>query len=59
MSTQDPDVQFGTTGERLKALTLNADARERIASVATRYWELATFAFIVASAAILRFYDLG
>ncbi|MBI2723694.1 MAG: TIGR03663 family protein [Chloroflexi bacterium] len=60
MSTQEPELPYGgTTGERLKAFALSDASRERIAGLAARYWEYATFALILASAAILRFYNLG
>jgi uncharacterized protein (TIGR03663 family) len=60
MSTQEPNVPYGgTTAERLKALTLNADARERIGVLAARWWEPASYALLVIFAAVLRFYNLG
>lgn len=57
MSTQEPT--YGTTGERLKAFALNEDVRDRLTSLAARYWEVATYAFLIVSAGILRFWNLG
>lgn len=59
MSTQDPELPYASTGERLKAMALNAEARDRIAAVSARYWEITAYAFLLASAAVLRFYNLG
>jgi uncharacterized protein (TIGR03663 family) len=59
MSTQEPEVQYGTTGERLRAFALNEQSRERLAGWATRYWEIAAYAVIVLTAGVLRFWSLG
>jgi len=60
MSEQDPQVPYsGTTGERLKAFALSADARDRISTAAARYWELSAYALIAIVAAALRFWRLG
>jgi predicted membrane-bound mannosyltransferase/sugar lactone lactonase YvrE len=60
MSTQEPDLPYGgSTGERLKSFALSEDARERVSLLATRYWEVASYAVLLVSAAILRFYNLG
>lgn len=60
MSAQEPDLPFGgTTGDRLKAMTMNAETRERISVLASRYWEPASYGLLVIFAAILRFYNLG
>ncbi len=60
MSTQETDqTSYGTTAERLKTFAMSEAARERISSVAARYWELSTYAVLIISAAILRFYNLG
>jgi uncharacterized protein (TIGR03663 family) len=59
MSTQDPDVPYESTGERLKAFTVSAEAKDRIAGLAERYWEITAYATIVFFAAILRFWNLG
>jgi predicted membrane-bound mannosyltransferase/streptogramin lyase len=57
---QEPNVPYGgTTGERLKAFAVNEDTRERISVLATRYWEGASYAFLLLSALILRFWNLG
>ena len=57
MSTQEPS--YGTTAERLKALAPNEATRERITALATRYWEIAAYAFIGTIAAVMRFWNLG
>ncbi len=60
MSKQEPNVPYGgTTAERLKALTMNAESRERIGVLAARWWEPASYALLVIVAAVLRFYNLG
>jgi len=59
MNTQDQDVPYESTGERLKAFAVSSETRERIAGLAERYWELSAYAFLVLSAAILRFWNLG
>ncbi|MDP9235998.1 MAG: TIGR03663 family protein [Chloroflexota bacterium] len=60
MSTQEPQIPYGgTTVDRLKAMTVNAETRERISVLASRYWEPATYALLVIFAAVLRFYNLG
>ena len=60
MSAQEPNVPYtGTTGERLKAFALNDETRERLALLASKYWEITAYAVLGLFAAILRFYDLG
>lgn len=60
MTVEDEQPPYGgTTGERLKAFALSDEARERLSALATRYWEITAYAFLVGSAAILRFYNLG
>lgn len=60
MSTQEPNLPYGgTTADRLKALTMNAETRDRIGLLASRYWEPASYALLVIFAAVLRFYNLG
>lgn len=60
MSVQEPNLPYGgTTGERLKQFALNAELRDRISALAARYWEVAAYSFLVAAAAIMRFYNLG
>src|SRR5438874_8851893 len=60
MSTQEPNIPYGgTTGERLRAFSLNDETRERVAVLASRYWEVGAYAIIAACAAILRFWNLG
>ncbi|MDE3096005.1 MAG: TIGR03663 family protein [Chloroflexota bacterium] len=57
MSTQEES--YGTTADRLKALAPNAATREHLTALATRYWEVAAYAIIAGTAAILRFWNLG
>ncbi len=57
MSTQEQP--YGTTADRLKTYALNAEARDRLAALAARYWEIAAYVAIAACAAGLRFWDLG
>jgi uncharacterized protein (TIGR03663 family) len=57
MTTQDP--AFETTAQRVQTLALSQEARDRFAALATRYWEASAYAFILASAVILRFWNLG
>ncbi len=59
MSTQDPELPYGTTGERLRAFAMNDDARERVSAFASKYWEIASYGALVIMAAILRFFNLG
>ena len=60
MSVQEPEIPYGgTTGERLKAFALNAETRERISSVAVRYWEFASYGLLMVIAITLRFWNLG
>ncbi len=60
MSAQEPKVPYtGTTGERLRAFALSDDARDRISTMAARYWELSAYALIGIIAAALRFWRLG
>jgi len=60
MSVQEPNVPYGgSTGERLKSFTVNAQARERLSAYVTQYWEIATYGLIGIIAAVLRFYNLG
>jgi len=60
MGAQEPNIPYGgTTGERLKAFALNEQTRERLSALATRYWEIASYAAIALCAAVLRFYNLG
>ncbi len=60
MSAQEPNVPYtGTTGERLKAFALNDETRDRLALLASKYWEITAYAVLGLFAAILRFYDLG
>ena len=56
MSVEEPNVPYGgTTGERLKAFAGNAQTREQLSVLATRYWEVATYGLIGIIAAVLRF----
>ncbi len=61
MSVQEPNIPYGggTTADRLKTMTMNAETRERISVLASRYWEPASYAVLVIFAAVLRFYNLG
>src|SRR5581483_8127974 len=59
MSTQEPNVPYGTTGERVRALALNAESRERLAALWARYWEVAAYAVLALVAGGLRFWNLG
>lgn len=61
MSAQEPNVPYqgGTTADRLKAFSANADLKETIAAAATKYWEWASYGFLLIAAIILRFYNLG
>ena len=60
MSVEEPNVPYGgTTGERLKAFAVNAQTREQLSVLASRYWEVATYGLIGIIAAVLRFYNLG
>ncbi len=60
MSAQEENVPYqGTTGDRLKAFTSNTDLKDTIAAAATKYWEAATYGFLLIAAIILRFYNLG
>ena len=60
MTEEDEQPSYGgTTGDRLKAFALSDDARERVSAVAARYWELTAYAFLVATAGVLRFWNLG
>ena len=60
MSVEEPNVPYGgTTGERLKAFAVNAQTREHLSVLASRYWEVATYGLIGIIAAVLRFYNLG
>lgn len=58
MSTQEPNVPYGTTGERLRAFASD-DTRERVSAFAAKYWEIASYAALFVAAVILRFYNLG
>ncbi len=59
MSTREP-TYGGTTADRLKdAFAFNDETRERVSAIASRYWELSAYILIAASAAILRFWNLG
>lgn len=66
MSTQEPNLPYGTTGEasgettaeRLRAFA-NIDTRERVSAFAAKYWEIATYGALFLAAVILRFYNLG
>jgi predicted membrane-bound mannosyltransferase/sugar lactone lactonase YvrE len=59
MSVQEPEIPYGgTTAERLRAFAVNVD-RERVAAVATKYWEVAAYGFLMVAAIILRFWNLG
>ena len=60
MSLEEPNVPYGgTTGERLKAFAVNAETRQRIEAALARYWEVGAYGFLLLSAVILRFYQLG
>ncbi len=60
MSVQEPEIPYGgTTGERLKAFALNAETRERLSSLAVRYWEVASYGLLLVIAITLRFWNLG
>ncbi|MEX2246490.1 MAG: flippase activity-associated protein Agl23 [Dehalococcoidia bacterium] len=59
MSTQEPDIPYGTTAERLKAFALNDEARARISALAEQYWERAAYGMLVLFAAVLRFWNLA
>ncbi|HZP56422.1 MAG TPA: flippase activity-associated protein Agl23 [Dehalococcoidia bacterium] len=59
MSTQEPNVPYGTTGERVRALALNAESRERLAALWARYWEVAAYAVLALVAGGMRFWNLG
>ena len=60
MSVQEPEIPYGgTTGERLKAFALNAETRERISSLAVRYWEVASYGLLLVIAIGLRYWNLG
>ena len=60
MSAQEPNIPYGgTTGERLKAFAVNAETRERISVLASRYWEAASYGVLLICATVLRFYNLG
>ncbi len=59
MTTQDQNIPYGTTAERLRSFALSEDARSRVSVLASRYWEAAAYALLLVSAVILRFYDLG
>jgi predicted membrane-bound mannosyltransferase/sugar lactone lactonase YvrE len=57
MSTQEPS--YGSTAERLRALSPNEATRERIAALSARYWEVGAYALIAFAAAVMRFWNLG
>lgn len=59
MSTQDHDVPYESTGERLKAFAVSAETRERLSGLAARYWEITAYASLVLIAAVMRFWNLG
>ncbi len=60
MSLQEPNVPYGgSTGERLKSFAVNAQTREQISTLVTKYWEIAAYVLIGAIAAAMRFYNLG
>jgi predicted membrane-bound mannosyltransferase/sugar lactone lactonase YvrE len=57
MTTQEPT--FGTTAERLQSFAISEEARERAGALAAKYWEAGAYAFLLVSAVILRFWNLG
>ena len=59
MSVQEPNIPYGTTGDRLKAFAVNAQTRDRVSVLASKYWEPASYGLLVLLAAVLRFYNLG
>ncbi len=59
MSTQEPEVGYGTTGERLRSFALSEGARERVNVYVARYWEASLYLMLVLAAGVLRFVNLG
>ncbi|TAK71498.1 MAG: TIGR03663 family protein [Dehalococcoidia bacterium] len=59
LEEEEQQTYSGTTAERLRQFALSEDAKERLSGLMTRYWEITAYAFLVATAAVLRFYNLG